>query len=124
MTKYEFTVTIGASALNLAAQAFLGTVNVAYPAGWIAAYGTGTLRAAKLSFQMLEGGSGRGFVGNSSVTAAGANADYELAAASATAPGGFASVESHTDANIVDLAQYWIHGSNSGDKALVSFQTV
>jgi len=124
LTKFEFTITIGASALNVAAQAFLGTVGTAYPKGWKNAYGTSFLTSAKLSFQMAPGSTGEGYVGNASVTNAGANSDYVLAPGSGANPGGYSSVESQTDENIIDLSQYYVHGSNAGDTVTVSYSQV
>ncbi len=119
MTKYEFTITIGASAVNVAQAAITAGAVIK---GYGALYSNTYLPAAKLSFQMQHGGSGLGFVGPSTVTSAGANASYELAAATASAPGAFAAIESSPVANTIDLAQYWVHGANPGDKILVSYE--
>lgn len=123
MTKYEFTVTIGASAVNLAAAAFAGTVNVSYPAAWASVYGTRTLLCSRISIQAAGGNTGHVYVGNANVTSIGANADYQLDpnATAANAGTNPLVIESRTDSNILDLGQFWVHGSHAADTLLVSY---
>ena len=122
MTEYQFTVTIGASALNLAAQAFAGTEGVAYPAGWKQVYGTGWLPACKVSAQVKAGASGSAYIGPSTVTSAGLYARWTLAPPNvAGQPGAMESIESYTDCNSIQLEQLWIIGGNAGDYVSVAY---
>ena len=125
MTKYQLTITIttATAAQNVAAVAFAGTSNVSYPAGWTNTYGTSNLRATKLSIQLADGATGHGYVGNANVTNAGANADVDLDPSAMSGNAGAQwSVESQKECNTIDLAQYYVHGSNAGDKINISYQ--
>jgi hypothetical protein len=124
MTRYQFSITIpanGAAALNFAAQAFLGAAGVAYPSGWQQAYGAGTLSCTRLEAYMDVGGTGSGYVGPSNVTHLGANKAYALPPASSTAIGGYVLIQSYEHANVNDLAQFSVHGSNPGDAVVVVY---
>ena len=91
-----------------------------------------SVKVSSILFQMLHGGSGLGYVLNADPTNANCNKSTaatafvaELAPASATAPGGSATVPSNGSATTQqggqDLQWFCVDGSNSGDTMLVSW---
>src|ERR1019366_220964 len=115
MTKYQFTITVpasgGSNRVNVAAAAIAaGAVIQGYSPLYSASY----LPASKLFFQMAAGDSGLGFVGGPLVDQAGTNSDFQLTSAAA-APGGSTSDESHTDSDLLNLGQFYVHGTVPGD---------
>jgi len=76
----------------------------------------------KLMAQMVEGGSGRGWIGTSVLTDAGVNAIATLDAANgATVPGASFSIEDQFGVNSLDANQYYVHGATAGDKIVVTY---
>lgn len=112
MTPYQFTVTIGASAVNLASAAVsAGAVLPGSGQLFTSTY----IPAAKISLQSKTGNTGSVYIGPSNVSSAGANAMWALTA------GQLISAESQNDHNVLNLASYYVHGSNSGDTVLVTY---
>lgn len=75
----------------------------------------------KIFAQMKEGGTGVGWVGTSTMSNAGANSILTLDAATATAPGSSAAIETQDGWNSLDAAQYYVHGATAGDKIEVTY---
>jgi hypothetical protein len=112
VTPYQFTVTIGASAVNLATAAVgAGAVLPGTSLLFTSTY----IPAAKISVQSLDTNTGRVYIGPSTVTSSGGNAMFDLAA------GQLESTESQNDHNVLNLASYYIHGSHSTDLVLVTY---
>lgn len=85
-------------------------------------------KACKLTIQSAPGNSGNIKIGNSStMTADNTTPGTFLAATSATnpdsspQPGQFWSLESHCDSNTLDISQYYINGTTSGDVVMWSY---
>lgn len=123
MTKYTFPITIPASGggnrVNVAVAAIAaGAVIAGYSALFSATY----LPCCKLYFQMaLAAAGGVGYVGGATVDQTGTGADFELTASTATVPGTVREVDSQEDANVLNLAQFYIHGAHPGDVVNVSY---
>jgi len=112
MTPYQFTVTIGASAVNLASAAI--TASAVLP-GSGQLFTSTYIPAAKISVQAKSGNTGSVYIGGSNVSSAGANAMWALTA------GQLLSDESQNDHNVLNLASFYIHGGTAGDTALVTY---
>ena len=122
MTKYEFSIIITTAAVSAIVQAFAGSAGLAYPNGWANTYGKGYLWAKRLSFQAAAGNTGHIYIGNASVTNSGGNSDYQLDPNSTSTNAGTPLlVESFTDSNIIDLGQFFVHGSHATDSVTVSY---
>lgn len=122
MTVYTFAVVVpanNAAPVNLAAAAIAagaylgGSVNSIFSATY--------LPACRLNAQMARGGTGVGFIGAGGVTYQGVNSYSQLTAATVAIPGGMSMVESQRDSNVLQLSQYYAHGSNPGDIIEVSY---
>ena len=111
--------------MNLAAQAFAGAAGVSYPNGWPNVYGQNTLSFTRLEAYMDVGSAGAGYLGPSNVDHLGANKAYVLPPPlTAGQMGGYTLIQIYEAANLGDLAQYWAHGANAGDKMVIVFHQV
>ena len=126
MTRYQFSVTIGASAVNLATAAFAGTPGFAYPNGWLNTFTDGHyLPAARLEAYVDVGSTGTSYIGPSTVATNGANKAYTLPPPTTTGQyGGQEVVFSYTDSNVVNLHQLWVNGGVPGDVVQVVYWQV
>lgn len=77
--------------------------------------------ACKISAQMVEGGSARGWIGLSTMSNAGADAVMTLPAATASTAGTLLGIETQDGWNALDVSQYYVHGANAGDKVTVTY---
>lgn len=81
----------------------------------------------RIFIQMQAGGTGMGYVMDGvtvgTTPVANTNPTVQLAAATASAPGGNYSDASQTSAYDIDLQKIWIDGSHTGDTILVSYET-
>ena len=117
MQSYNFTATIGASALRLSTLAI--AAGAVLPGNSL--YSSSYLPSCKLFLEVRPSATGLLYVGPSTVSNAGANAEFIIQPGSGANPGGSTSVESQEDANVIDLANYWIHGSVPGDTISVVY---
>jgi hypothetical protein len=122
MTKYQFAVTIGATAVQLSAAAATAGAPHAFPAGASGLYGAGYLPCTKLIVEMQGGSTGVGYLGDSTVTSSGGGGADQVPPGSGSNPGVPFILEAKTnDHNSIDLSQFYLHGSNAGDKASVIY---
>ncbi|HLG97160.1 MAG TPA: hypothetical protein VKX49_12680 [Bryobacteraceae bacterium] len=129
--RINVTLTIGAAPINIttgmtaAQMAAAGMTSQLAPAG--ATFFVQPMRLRSISFQMIHGGSGLGYVLTGSVgrapAAVFAASDLvaELDFASAQSPGG--SWSDSDDFGRIQGENYWVHGANPGDKVQVSYDT-
>lgn len=122
MTRYQFSITVTGTAINLATAAFAGTAGISYPAGWVAIYGSKYLPSVRLEVYMDVGSAGSGYVGPSNVATDGTNKAYVLPPPGAAGQmGGYVLIQSYGDGQTEDLASLWVNGSNNGDKIVVVY---
>ncbi len=122
MTRYEFTVTIGASPVNLATAAVTAG---AVPAGWVSAYPPGSgiqyLPACKLLLQLRAGATGPVYRGSSASMASDGTSGEEIDASQGGGVGGDDLIESQEDCNVIQLGGTWVHGPTAGDLVRVVY---
>lgn len=120
MTKYQTTVTVPAS--GGANRIRLSTALLSAYSSTFTSYGytEDYFPCAKLFLQMATSSTGVGFVGDSTVTQTGTGGAIQLQpATSATVPGASFTYESKLDTNNVNLGDFYIHGTVSGDVMIV-----
>lgn len=117
MTKFEFTITIGASPVNFAVAAIAAGQ---FPQGAVNLFSATYLPSCRLSVQLKSGSTGPVYIGGALVTTTGTGpADFEV-----ILPGDFKDIISQTDRNTADLSQYFAHGATTGDKLFVSYYQI
>ena len=121
MTRFEFSITIGASAVNLATAAFLGLAGEAYPNGHLAVFGSSYLPAARLEVYLDVGSTGSAYFGGSDVTTAGLHKSYDAAPGTGANTGSAVLLQDYGEDNSIDLASWWVNGGNIGDKVVVIY---
>lgn len=124
MQKFQFVVTIPASGGSNRIRLSDAAISAGKIPPGAAAVGNAVssyLPACKLFLQMQPGGTGMGYLGDSTVDDTGAGGPIILSLATSTAPGASAAIEDQSNMNSVNLGDWYIHGAHAGDKVSVIY---
>jgi hypothetical protein len=102
----------------------LGRLNVATPGTPMALSNDPTARAAKISFQVVPGLTGKGYIGKKTMVRA--SLVNVIRVLSANPTGGISDsffLESQQDADVLNLSEYYIDMDVAGEGLLISYWT-